>query len=303
MRWRSGSLLKRLVESACNGKITGLLGKLLGYPSYSVLAGCYVESVYLLCSVATVSILFTGVLGWSQTTATSSLAELGDPKVIALDGRTFHVQGIDLDGDHLWVTSADTVNRKGFLHLFSWPGGKLIRSVEIQRGDRFHPGGISSDAQSLWIPVAEYRRNSTSVIQRRDKRSLNLLSEFEVSDHIGCIASRPDALIGGNWDSRQFYIWDHSGRLTNKIANPTQVGYQEMKFVSGTLVASGLLPGKTGAIDWLDFPSLLLIRRITTGSTDRGVPYTNEGMTVRNGTLYLLPEDGPSRLFAFPLRP
>ncbi len=254
-------------------------------------------------SGATVSILFTGVLGWSQTTPTSSLAELGPPKVIALDGQIFHVQGIDLDRDHLWVTSADTVSRKGFIHLFSWPGGKLIRSVEIQRGDRFHPGGIATDAHSLWIPVAEYRRNSTSVIQRRDKRSLKLLSEFDVSDHIGCIASTPDALIGGNWDSREFYIWDRAGRLTAKLANPTQAAYQDMKFVKGAVIASGLLPGKTGAIDWLQLPSLTLLKRITAGSTDRGVPYTNEGMTVRNGRLYLLPEDGPSRLFSFPLRP
>jgi hypothetical protein len=35
------------------------------------------------------------------------------------------------------------------------------------------------------------------------------------------------------------------------------------------------------------------IRRVT--------PYTNEGMTLRDGVLYLLPEDEPSRLFRFRL--
>ena len=220
-----------------------------------------------------------------------------------LDGKTFHVQGIDLDRDRLWVTSVDPVNRKGYLHLFSLPGGTLIRSVEIQDGARFHPGGISADEKSLWIPVAEYRRNSTSVIQRRDKHDLKLLSQFEVPDHIGCIAATPDALIGGNWDSRDFYIWDRSGGLTRKAANPTPAAYQDMKFIDGALVASGLLPGKSGAIDWLEFPSFKLLRRISAGSTDRGVPYTNEAMTIRDGRLYLLPEDGPSRLFIFALTP
>lgn len=244
----------------------------------------------------------TSIIAWSQTGGAKSLEELGPPAVIALHGKTFHVQGIDLDQDHLWVTSADTVSRKGYLHLFSLPAGSLLRSVEIQQGDRFHPGGIATDARSLWIPVAEYRRNSTSVIQRRDKQSLGLLSQFEVSDHIGCIAAMPDALIGGNWDSREFYVWNHAGRLTKRITNPTAAAYQDMKFVNGQLVASGLLPGKAGAIDWLKFPTFELLKRISAGSTDRGVPYTNEGMTLRNGRLYLLPEDGPSRLFIFTLR-
>ena len=251
---------------------------------------------------AVVIVTLSAMLVWSQTSRVRSLEELGPPAVIALDGKTFHVQGIDLDETHLWVTSADPVNRKGYIHLFALPGGAMIRSVEIQQQARFHPGGISSDGSSVWIPVAEYRRTSTSVIQRRDKQTLNLLSQFDVADHIGCIAVTPDALIGGNWDSREFYIWNHAGRLIRKIANPTPAAYQDMKFIDGALVASGLLPGKSGAIDWLELPSFKLLRRISAASTDHGVPYTNEGMTIRNGRLYLLPEDGPSRLFSFPLK-
>ena len=47
--------------------------------------------------------------------------------------------------------------------------------------------------------------------------------------------------------------------------------------------------------------TLAIIRRIVTGATERGVPFTNEGMTVRGGTLYLLPEDDDSRLFQYKL--
>ncbi|MEI9811614.1 MAG: hypothetical protein WDO18_02580 [Acidobacteriota bacterium] len=62
-------------------------------------------------------------------------------KVLPLDGTTFSVQGIDTDGVHLWVTSVDTPHRKGYLHEFLLKTGKLVRSVELQDGERFHPGG------------------------------------------------------------------------------------------------------------------------------------------------------------------
>lgn len=96
-------------------------------------------------------------------------------------------------------------------------------------------------------------------------------------------------------------MWDNSGRLIRKMPNPTANAYQDMKFVDGRLIASGLLPGGAGAIDWLEYPSLRLIQRINLGRTDRGIPYTSEGMAIRANRLLLLPEDSPSRLFEFRL--
>ena len=180
--------------------------------------------------------------------------------------------------------------------------GERIRTVDVAEGDRFHPGGISADGESLWVPVAEYRRDSSSVIQKRSVRTLELQYEFDVTDHIGCIAVAPEVLIGANWDSRDFYVWDHTGHLRRKVPNPTTNAYQDIKFVDGRLVASGLLPGRNGAIDWLDYPSLRLIRRVTVGQTSRGVPYTSEGMAIRGDRILLLPEDSPSRLFQFSVR-
>lgn len=231
----------------------------------------------------------------------ASLSDFAPPRTLELRGETHHVQGIDLDTHHLWVTSVDTPNRKGYLQEFSRSTGDLIRQVEVTRGERFHPGGIAADRDSLWVPVAEYRRESTSVIQKRSKRTLQVEFEFAVDDHIGCVAVIGDSVIGGNWDSRQFYVWDRRGHLVRKIANPGENAYQDMKFVSGRLIASGLLPGGAGAVDWLDYPSLRLIRRLSAGKSDRGVTYTREGMTFRSGRLYLLPEDSTSRLFEFQL--
>jgi hypothetical protein len=196
----------------------------------------------------------------------------------------------------------DKAQRKGYLQEFSMATAEHIRTVDVAEGDRFHPGGISADGESLWVPVAEYRRDSSSVIQKRSVRTLELQYEFDVTDHIGCIAVAPEVLIGANWDSRDFYVWDHTGHLRRKVPNPTANAYQDIRFVDGRLVASGLLPDRKGAIDWLDYLSLRLIRRVTVGQTSRGVPYTSEGMAIRGDRILLLPEDSPSRLFQFSVR-
>jgi hypothetical protein len=234
---------------------------------------------------------------WSQP-----VDALPEPTILPLRGTVYHVQGIDLDEGTLWVTSVDSTTRKGYLHEFGLPSGELTRSVEIQDGVRFHPGGIAADASSIWIPVAEYKRNSSTVIQRRNRRTLELESQFAVNDHIGCIAVRGGELVGGNWDSRELYVWDPQGKLRQKIPNTTGNSFQDLKFDGAQLVGSGLLPGRKGAIEWMDFPSLKITRRITAGRTDRGHAFTREGMALRGGKLYLLPEDGPTRLFIFDLR-
>ena len=163
--------------------------------------------------------------------------------VLPLQAKTAHVQGIDTDGNHLWVTSVDRASRKGFLQEFAVSDGRLERSVEIQDGHRFHPGGIAADVDSIWIPVAEYRAKSTAVIQRRNKRTLALESQYAVDDHIGCIAVTPKFLIGGNWDSRDFYFWEHQGKLIRKVSSTTGNAYQDIKFRDGHVVGSGTLVG------------------------------------------------------------
>ena len=233
--------------------------------------------------------------------AAAGLSDLPLVRTVQLSGATHHVQGIDFDDTRLWVTSVDRAARKGYLHEFSLPGGELRRTVEVGSGEQFHPGGMAREGDALWIPVAEYRRDSSATIQQRNARTLEVEFQFGIPDHIGCVAAGPDVLIGGNWDSRKFYIWDRKGKLLRTVDNPTANGYQDIKFAGGRLVGGGVLPGKTGAIDWLDYPSFRLLRRIEAGQTSRGVLYTNEGMALRGNRLLLLPEDGPSRLFEFRL--
>jgi len=237
----------------------------------------------------------------AQPPQTTSLDQLPLVRVTPLSGETHHVQGMDTDGTVLWVTSVDRAASKGFLQEFAVGTGALLRTIELQDGVRYHPGGMAAGENSLWLPVAEYRRNSTAVIERRNRKTLELEFQFTVPDHIGCLAVTKDELIGGNWDSRIFYVWDHQGHLLRKVENPTPNGYQDLKFVGGLLVASGLLPGSNGAIDWLSYPSFALDHRMTAGRTDRQAPFTREAMTIFRNQLFLLPEDSPSRLFTFRL--
>jgi hypothetical protein len=235
--------------------------------------------------------------------AVDSVESLERVQTIPLAADTHHVQGIVVEGSSAWVSAVDAKARRGLLMEFSVPTGRLVRTVELQEGERFHPGGISADETSLWVPIAEYRRESSAIIQRRNKKTLAVEFQFEVADHIGCIAVTSEHVIGGNWDTRAFYVWNRRGELIRKVTNETGNAFQDMKFVGGQIVGGGLLADKLGAIDWLDYPSLRQVRRMLAGKTDRGVAYTHEGIAIENGTLWLLPEDSPSQLFGFRLPP
>lgn len=219
--------------------------------------------------------------------------------VITLDSDLKHVQGIDIEENRLWVSSVDMKSGKGYLSLFELPSGKKLSQVEVQEGKRIHPGGIAIDGESIWLPVAEYHRGGPTTIQRRNKLTLALESNFTVNDHIGCVAADHSILYGGNWDSRTIYSWSKSGQEVSRKPNPQQTSYQDLKFVDGVLLGSGNVSKEQGAVEWLHPTDLRVIKRLLVGKTDRGQPYTHEGMAFRNGKIFFLPEDYPSRLFIF----
>jgi hypothetical protein len=171
----------------------------------------------------------------------------------------------------------------------------------VQDGERYHPGGLQLAGDSLWLPVAEYRRNSSAVIQRRNKLTLALESQFPVPDHIGCLAIANQIIWGGNWDSLHLYRWRPDGTLIDKRPNPTGIGFQDLKANATALIGSGTNGATAGAILWLHPETLAVQQRLDTGLTDRRVRFSNEGMTIVRKTLFLLPEDDPSRLFRYQL--
>lgn len=218
---------------------------------------------------------------------------------VAIQPDLHHVQGIDVEGNTLWISSVDAKARKGYLSILDLPSGRLVQQIEVQQGARIHPGGITLDGDSIWIPVAEYDRDGPTTIERRNKRTLALISSFEVPDHIGCIAAGKSSLTGGSWSSRTIYQWTRDGRELSKRPNPIPTHWQDLKMDGDLLIGAGPTTKGAGAIEWVNLADLTLRRRLTTGATDRGIAYTHEGMTLREGRLYLLPEDAPTRLFEF----
>ncbi|HYP06796.1 MAG TPA: DUF6454 family protein [Bryobacteraceae bacterium] len=222
-------------------------------------------------------------------------------RIVELSATIDHVQGIEVDGERLWLSWVDRKARTGHLSLFDLGSGKLIRTAEVQEGERYHPGGIAADATSIWVPVAEYKPESSASIQRRNRETLALESQFEVQDHIGCVAIVGDVLYGGNWDSRTMYQWTKDGRQLGVKPNTARTSYQDMKATSTSLIGSGLRGAVPGSVDWLDPTTNTLQKRLVVGKTSRGVVLTHEGMAIANGRIYFVPEDGPSRVFVYSL--
>jgi len=225
---------------------------------------------------------------------------------LALSGQLFHVQGVEVDSAHIWVTSADRWSGRGYIHEFDRASGKIVRRVELTDGPRFHPGGISMHGNSIWVPVAELRAHSSAVLVEIDKTTMQVRRKIRVADHLGCVAASDRMLIAGNWDSRQLYLFDLTGAQPVRVVrNPTRTRYQDMKLVGNKLVAGGLLTGRSGAIEWIDVPTMQVARSLQTGATtgtglfNPAKAYTGEGMAVEGRDLYLVPEDGPSRVYHF----
>lgn len=227
---------------------------------------------------------------------------------LKLDGELFHVQGLALDSGRIWVTSLDQHSRKGYIHEFQRATGRFLRRLELTDGLRYHPGGISMSGGSIWVPVAEMRPHSSAVLVEIDAERLQIRRKIHVADHLGCVAASDDSLVAGNWDSRLLYVFDLAGKKpVRTVQNPSRTRFQDMKFADGQLVAGGALGLWNGTLDWIDPASMKVSQTLRAGAIGpvrpfgRGGPYTGEGMAIEGRDLYVVPEDGPSRLFHFKL--
>ena len=219
-------------------------------------------------------------------------------RTVTLNAALDHPQGITAtaDGATWLVTSVLRKEQKGLLASFRASDGSLLQRVEVQDGPRYHPGGLGRAGDTVWLPVAEYRRASTSVVQSRDAKTLQLRTSFPVADHIGAVAVTSSAVIGCNWDARVFYEWTFEGTQSRVVEHDGSARYQDLQWTGDTLLAGGLL-GDQGVIDLLEWPTLDLRERIVVGRTDRNVALTHEGLAVSGKELLLMPEDDPSRVF------
>lgn len=212
-----------------------------------------------------------------------------------------HVQGLAMSPEHLWITSVEGKARRAWVFRLDRKALRLVEKRELTKGPRYHPGGCQWAGGRLVVPVAEYRPKSTTTVHYLDPVTLATLSSFEVSDHLGAIASDgTTTLYAANWDAREFMVLNKNGEIRSKIPSPTGAAYQDVEFHGGRLYASGMdrkAPGGLSVVDVFEpaETSLRHVARYTlAGRTRTGAPFGREGFTFFENSFFLLPEDGPN---------
>ena len=184
---------------------------------------------------------------------------------------THHPQGMVKIGDTLFVSSVeiqqptkrfpqpvdgyDRDTGAGVGHLFKIDmKGNLIADITLGEGTIYHPGGIDYDGKYIWVPVAEYRPNSRSIVYRVDPETMKAEEMFRFADHIGGVVHNTDdkSLHGVSWGSRRFYRWpvDANGKPINANESPEKLralntshylDYQDCKYVAKScMLCSGV---------------------------------------------------------------
>ena len=257
---------------------------------------------------------------------------------------THHPQGMLKIGDAFFVSSVDikkpttrySAPRDGYDrdtgegegHLFKiGADGKLLADLKLGEGSIYHPGGIDFDGQFIWVPVAEYRPNSQSIIYKVDPATMKTVEVFRFKDHVGGIVHNTDgkSLHGVSWGSRRFYKWPlgADGKITNadanpqtlRVQNPAQyIDYQDCHYVGGErmlcsglnnyTVAPGAAPFRLGGFELVDLKDNRPIWQVPVELwSPSGLPMTQNPVFVEatDGGLraHFMPDDDKSTLFIY----
>jgi hypothetical protein len=145
--------------------------------------------------------------------------------------RTFHPQGMVRIGETFFVSSVEVKDREagsGIGHLYKIDAaGNLVADLTLGEGNIYHPGGIDYDGVNIWVPVAEYRPDSRSIVYRVDPHAMKATEVLRFADHIGAIVHNTDdrTLHGVSWGSRRFYRWTlgGDGTVTNSTTPPERL--------------------------------------------------------------------------------
>jgi hypothetical protein len=216
----------------------------------------------------------------------------------------------------------------GVGHLFKVDmSGALLADLRLGEGTLYHPGGIDYDGTHIWVPVAEYRPNSRSIVYRVDPKAMTASEVFRVADHIGAIVHNTDdgALHGVSWGSRRFYRWklDRDGKISDAVAaigqhstlNPSHyVDYQDCKYVGRRrMLCTGVtefrpsqaaMPFRLGGLDLINLEEGRPVHQVPVQLwTKTGLDMTHNPSWFEasaNGLrAYFMPEDDKSTLFIF----
>lgn len=259
---------------------------------------------------------------------------------------THHPQGMVKIGATLYVSSVEIKVRtrrlsqtvggydrdtgEGVGHLFKIDlAGNLIADLRLGEGTIYHPGGIDYDGRNIWVPVAEYRPNSRSIVYRVDPETMKATELFRFADHIGGIVCNTDdnTLHGVSWGSRRFYRWTlgKDGNVTNAGAAPEALrtlntshylDYQDCKYVGRRrMLCTGVtemrptrdasaVPFRLGGVDLVDLGDGRPVHQVPVLLwTAGGMDMTHNPVWIEPSATglraYFMPEDDKSILYVY----
>jgi hypothetical protein len=257
---------------------------------------------------------------------------------------TFHPQGMVKVGNAFLVSSVEIQVRtrpfpqpidgfdrdpgQGVGHLFKIDlEGKLLAEIKVGEGTIYHPGGIDYDGRHVWVPVAEYRPNSRSIVYRVDPESMSATEVFRFADHIGGIVHDTDdgTLHGVSWGSRRFYRWtvDRNGKVTNGTVPPEKLrtlntshylDYQDCKYAGRhRMLCTGVTemrqtpespPFRLGGIELVDLADGRPLHQVPVLVwTPNGLDMTHNPVWIEPTSTglrgYFMPEDDKSTLYLY----
>ena len=246
--------------------------------------------------------------------------------------RTHHPQGLSRVGDRFFLSSVEVADRaqgRGTGHLFEVStDGHLRRQIRLGEGPRYHPGGIDYDGRWLWVPVAEYRPDSRSVVYRVDPESLAVERVFEFPDHLGALVCDRVGrrLMGVSWGSRRFYRWEllpdqdvpRDPQAPVRTLNTSHyVDYQDGQGLPGTswalfggtsrLAVAGGPEVALGGLELVDLGELRAVHQLPVPLwTPRGQSLLQNPIAVQATEaglrFHFLPEDDESVLYVYEVR-
>ncbi|MFY4774034.1 DUF6454 family protein [Metabacillus sp. RGM 3146] len=255
---------------------------------------------------------------------------------IDLQFNNYHSQGMVRVGDLFYMSSVELTEKpvkydqpqggydrtpgKGIGHLFVFDKqGKLLKDIRLGEGNIYHPGGIDFDGKNIWVPVAEYRPNSQSIVYKIDPKTMKAEEAFRVHDHIGGLVrdGQNGQITGNSWGSRKFYKWNEKGQQRLVKENHSHfIDYQDGHYIGqGKMIMSGISelpnpvngnskPYELGGLALIDMKTMDTIHEAPiTEFSPQGHVITRNPVFLENAgkelQLYAVPDDDQGSLLVY----
>lgn len=259
-------------------------------------------------------------------------------QAVPLGFKTHHPQGLVRVGGDFYMSTVEVTERpvklerpegrhdrttgRGIGRLLRFDAeGRLKGEVTLGEGAAYHPGGLDYDGRWIWVPVAEYRPDSHSVVYRVDPDTLRAEPVLRYGDHLGAVVHdrRDKSLHAVSWGSRRFYRWDLDGRqrpvgAPDRVENGSHyVDYQDCHALpDGRMLCGGLthyqVPGLgkvgLGGLELVNLRTYRPLHQLPVPLwVDPQMPMTHNPFWAepagRGLRFYFVPEDDVSRLFVY----